>query len=62
MVKSLILENMFIDCLFEFLINDSSTVVGHFVSSPRERKKRHRGVSRREKERRMRKQVNDCRN
>ena len=31
--------------------NDTSTLVGHFVSSPREREKRDRRDSRRDKER-----------
>ena len=47
---------------YKLLFNDMSTLVGYFVSSPREREKRDRRTSRgeeKEKLRRMRKTAND---
>ena len=35
-----------LELFVELLFNDMSTIVGHFVSSPRERKKRDRRASR----------------
>ena len=47
MVVGLIVEEILID-LIELGFNDTSTLVGHFVSSPREREKRDRRDSRRD--------------
>ena len=45
--------------LSEFLFNDKSTLVGNFVLSPRERKKRDRKANRGEEKKKMKENAND---